>query len=29
MTTITGTAEREHTRHGSATITVTGDIWED
>ena len=29
MTTITGTAERERTRHGAATITLTGDIWED
>ena len=29
MTTITGTATRERTRHGSATITLTGDIWED
>ena len=29
MTTITGTAKRERTRHGSATITLTGDIWED
>ena len=29
MTTITGTAERERTRHGSAAITLTGDIWED
>ena len=29
MTTITGMAERERTRHGSATITLTGDIWED
>ena len=29
MTTITGTAERERTRHGFATITLTGDIWED
>ena len=29
MTTITGTAKRERTRHGFATITVTGDIWED
>jgi membrane protein required for beta-lactamase induction len=29
ITTITGTAEPERTRHGSATITLTGDIWED
>ena len=29
MTTIAGTAQRERTRHGSATITLTGDIWED
>jgi len=29
MTTITGTAKRERTRHGLATITLTGDIWED
>ena len=29
MTTIAGTAQREHTRHGSAAITLTGDIWED
>ena len=29
MTTITGTAQRECTRHGSATITLTSDIWED
>jgi len=29
MTTITGTAKPERTRHGSATITLTGDIWED
>jgi membrane protein required for beta-lactamase induction len=29
MTTITGTAKGERTRHGSATITLTGDIWED
>ena len=29
MTTITGTANRECTRHGFATITLTGDIWED
>jgi hypothetical protein len=29
MTTITGTAKRERTRHGSAAITLTGDIWED
>ena len=29
MTTITGTAQRERTRHGSAAITLTGDIWED
>ena len=29
MTTITGMAERERTRHGFATITLTGDIWED
>ena len=29
MTTITGTAQRERTRHGPATITLTGDIWED
>jgi hypothetical protein len=29
MTTITGTAKRERTRHGFATITLTGDIWED
>ena len=29
ITTITGTAKRERTRHGSATITLTGDIWED
>ena len=29
MTTITGTAKRERTRHRSATITLTGDIWED
>ena len=28
MTTITGTANRERTRHGFATITLTGDIWE-
>ena len=29
MTTITGTAKRERARHGSAAITLTGDIWED
>ena len=29
MTTIAGTAQRERTRHGPATITLTGDIWED
>ena len=29
MTTITGTAERERTQYGGATITLTGDIWED
>ena len=29
MTTITGTANRERTRHGPAAITLTGDIWED
>ena len=29
MTTTTGTAERDRTRHGSAAITLTGDIWED
>ena len=29
MTTITGTAKRERTRHGFATITLTADIWED
>ena len=29
MTTITGTAQRERTRHGFATITLTSDIWED
>ena len=31
MTTITGTAKRERTRHGFAAITLTGgvDIWED
>ena len=29
MTTITGTAKRERTRHGFATITLTSDIWED
>ncbi len=29
VTTITGTAKRERTRHGFATITLTGDIWED
>jgi hypothetical protein len=29
MTTITGTAKPERTRHGVATITLTGDIWED
>ena len=29
MTTIAGTAKREPTRHGSAAITLTGDIWED
>jgi hypothetical protein len=29
MTTITGAAKRERTRHGFATITLTGDIWED
>ncbi len=29
MTTITGTAKPERTRHGPATITLTGDIWED
>ena len=29
ITTITGTAKPERTRHGSATITLTGDIWED
>jgi len=27
--TITGTAKRERTPHGLATITLTGDIWED
>ena len=26
MATITGTAKRERTRHGFATITLTGDI---
>jgi hypothetical protein len=29
ITTITGTATRERTPHGFATITLTGDIWED
>ena len=29
MTTITGTAKRERTRHEPAAITLTGDIWED
>ena len=29
MTTITGTAKQERTRHGFVTITLTGDIWED
>ena len=29
MTTIAGTAKREPTRHRSAAITLTGDIWED
>ena len=29
ITTITGTAKQERTRHGFATITLTGDIWED
>ena len=29
MTTITGTAKPERTRHGAAAITLTGDIWED
>ena len=29
MTTITGTAKPDRTRHGLATITLTGDIWED
>ena len=29
MTTITGTAQRERTRHGLTTITLTGDIWGD
>lgn len=29
MTTITGTAKRERTRHGFAAITLIGDIWED
>ena len=29
MTTITGTAQPDRTRHGSAAITLTGDIWED
>ena len=29
MTTITGTARPDRTRHGSAAITLTGDIWED
>jgi membrane protein required for beta-lactamase induction len=29
MTTTTGTAKRERTRHRSAKITLTGDIWED
>ena len=29
MTTITGTAQPDRTRHGPATITLTGDIWED
>ena len=29
ITTITGTAKRERTPHGFATITLTGDIWED
>jgi hypothetical protein len=29
MTTITGTAKPERTRPGVATITLTGDIWED
>ena len=29
MTTITGTAKPERTRHGPAAITLTGDIWED
>jgi hypothetical protein len=29
ITTITGTAKPERTRHGSAMITLTGDVWED
>jgi hypothetical protein len=29
MTTITGTAQPDRTRHGPAAITLTGDIWED
>ncbi len=29
ITTITGTAKRERAPHGLATITLTGDIWED
>jgi membrane protein required for beta-lactamase induction len=29
MTTISGTASRAPTRYGFATITLTGDIWED
>ena len=29
MTTITGTAKPDCTRHGPAAITLTGDIWED
>ncbi len=29
MTTITGAAKRERTRHGFATITLASDIWED
>ncbi len=29
ITTIIGSAKRERTRHGFATITLTGDIWED
>jgi hypothetical protein len=29
MTTVTGAAERERTRHGFVTITLTGHVWED